>query len=228
MNIALVVVLLILIVNAFYGRKAGLIKTVFSLFSMVAAVLLSSFISPQVSKVLQENEAVVEYMSDKVEAVLPLEDLGNKITDQISFVDSLPIPASMKTSIIENNNSDTYAQMAVDNFTAYITHAVANIILNAIAFIVTFLVIIIVLNIVCSVLNIISKLPILNQINKTAGMLVGIAQGLIIIWVLGILVTVFSGSTMGQEIFKMINENEFLSFLYDNNLILRFIANVFL
>ena len=221
MNIALIIVLLILIVNALYGRKAGLIKTVFSLFSMIAAILLTSFISPQVSKVLQENEAVMEYMSGKVEAVLPLEELGNKITDQISFVDSLPIPEAMKTSIIENNNSDAYAEMAVDNFTTYITHAIANIVLNAIAFIVTFIVIII-------ILNIISKLPILNQINKTAGMLVGGVQGLIIIWVLGILVTVFSGSAFGQEVFGMINESAFLSFLYNNNLILRVITNIFL
>ncbi len=228
MNIALIIVLLILIVNALYGRKAGLIKTVFSLFSMIAAILLTSFISPQVSKVLQENEAVMEYMSGKVEAVLPLEELGNKITDQISFVDSLPIPEAMKTSIIENNNSDAYAEMAVDNFTTYITHAIANIVLNAIAFIVTFIVIIIILNIICSVLNIISKLPILNQINKTAGMLVGGVQGLIIIWVLGILVTVFSGSAFGQEVFGMINESAFLSFLYNNNLILRVITNIFL
>ena len=228
MNIALIIVLLILIVSALYGRKAGLIKTVFSLFSMIAAILLTSFISPQVSKVLQENEAVMEYMSGKVEAVLPLEELGNKITDQLSFVDSLPIPEAMKTSIIENNNSDAYAEMAVDNFTTYITHAIANIVLNAIAFIVTFIVIIIILNIICSVLNIISKLPILNQINKTAGMLVGGVQGLIIIWVLGILVTVFSGSAFGQEVFGMINESAFLSFLYNNNLILRVITNIFL
>ena len=46
MNWLLIVVIGIIIMNALIGRKVGLIKIVFSLFSFIIALLLTTWISP--------------------------------------------------------------------------------------------------------------------------------------------------------------------------------------
>lgn len=226
MNLLAAIVLIIIIISAFRGMKVGLIKTVFSIFSTILALILTLWISPAISRMVQSNEGVVNYFASKVEIAIPTEDIGSKVSDQINFVGQLPLPSSIKTSIIENNNTDTYVALAVDNFASYISHSVACIIINAIVFIVTFLVFIIVLRILCTVLDIISKLPILNQINKLSGLFVGIIHGVIIVWLLFVLLTAFAGTEIGQKAFVMINESSFLAYIYNNNLILQFITNI--
>ena len=226
MNLLVGIVALIIIISAYRGMKVGLIKTVFSIFSMIIALILTLWISPIISKSMQENETIVNYFAKNIEAAFPTEEVGNKVSDQINFIDHLPLPESIKDSINENNNPDTYVALAVNDFSTYISHAIASIIINAIAFVVTFVIFIIALRVLCMVLNIISKLPILNQINKLTGLFVGAVHGIIIIWLMFILLTAFAGSDIGQKAFVMINESPFLEYIYNNNLILHFITNI--
>ena len=76
MNVLFIVVIVFLAVSSLYGMKRGLIKTVFSIFSMITALFLTALISPMVSKQLQSNEKVVTYFADRVSAVLPFEPNG--------------------------------------------------------------------------------------------------------------------------------------------------------
>lgn len=226
MNLLVAIVLIILVISAYRGMKAGLIKTVFSIFSMIIALVLTLWLSPMISKMVQSNDAIFDYFTQKVEKAIPTEEIGTKISDQMNFIDNLPLPASLKTTIIENNNTDTYVALAVDNFSSYISHSIAAIIINAITFVVTYLIISILLRVICMVLDIISKLPILHQINKLSGLFVGIIHGMILVWILFVLLTALTSTEIGQKAFAMINESAFLSYIYNNNIILNFITNI--
>ncbi len=228
MNVLVLIIVGILILNAYLGMRAGFIKTVFSIFSMVVALIFTLILSPYLSKSLQQNEKLVTYLSEKSAEVLNLDDLDDKINQKVedSVISKLPLPESLRNTLQKNNNSDTYDVLGVRDFKGYISHTVSNIAINAISFVITFVVLIIILRILSTVLNIISKLPILNQINKLAGLLAGGVHGLIIIWVLFILLTIFSGTKLGRECFTMMNESVFLSTLYDNNLIMKFVMNL--
>ena len=61
-------------------------------------------------------------------------------------------------------------------------------------------------------LNIIQA-TILNQINRTAGLLLGAVQGLVVVWLLFIILTVISGSQLGETAFQQINSSGILSFI---------------
>ena len=97
--------------------------------------------------------------------------------------------------------------------------------INALAFVLTFIAVFVGLWVISIALNIISKLPILNQINKMAGFLVGGLQGVIIVWILFIVITVFSGSELGRTAFQQIESSEILSFIYDKNFLLNIVLN---
>jgi uncharacterized membrane protein required for colicin V production len=226
MNILVLVVIGILLLFTFLGYKAGLIKTVFSICSMIVALVLTLLISPQLSKALQANEKIVGYFSEKVESALDLDKVDDSISDKLSGIDKLPIPDSMKESLKKNDNSEAYDILGVSNSTEYISYSMACMIINALSFAITFLILLIGLRVLCLVLDIISKLPVLHQINKLAGLIAGVVRGMIVIWLLCIVLTMFSGSELGKSCYEMINESAFLEFIYNNNFILQFVVDI--
>ena len=226
MNTLVLIVIGILLLFMVLGYRAGLIKTVFSICSLIIALVVTLLVSPQVSKALQKNENIVEYFSVRVEEALNLDKLDSSISDNLSGIDKLPIPESMKSSLKKNSTDEAYEVLGVSSFTEYVSHSIARMIINALSFVATFLILIIGLRILSVVLDIISKLPVLHQVNKMAGLIAGLVQGLIIIWLLCIAITIFSGSELGNSCFKMINESPFLGFLYNNNFLLQFIVNI--
>lgn len=227
MNTLVLVVIGILIIYTLLGYRAGLIKTVFSICSMIVALILTLMISPHISKAMQSNEKIVTYFSEKVENVLNLDESFNQsVSDSVSGIDKLPLPKTLKDSLIKNKNAQTYDALGVTNFSEYISHSLARIVINALSFIGTFVLLLIGLRILCKVLDVISKLPVLNQINKFTGFVAGFAKGLIVLWLLCIALIMFSGTQVGKACFEMINESTFLGIIYNNNVILYFITKV--
>lgn len=230
MNILLIVVIAVLVVSAFSGMKRGLIKTVFSMFSMLVALLLTAVFSPIITKQLQTNEKVVGYFSEKVAAVLPFEggeeqlgEQGSKSAgtkDQGEFLESLPLPESIRKSLLENNRQNFYQALGVKTFKEYLSNCLACMIISALSFVGTFLIVFVLLKMLCFSLDLISKLPLLNQANHLLGMAAGLLNALIVIWILCIVLTAFSSTEFGRKLMLMINESSFLSFIYNNNLLL--------
>lgn len=226
MNWLLIVVIAILAVNALIGIKAGFIKTAFSLCSLIVAIILTVWISPVVNNYMKGNEAIYNSISSKVEMVLPLTEEASQVSEQESIIEKLHLPQFIKDSLKENNKAEVYKDLAINSFKGYVNGYLTGVIINAISFMITFVVILILLWVICIALDIISKLPLLHQINKLAGFLAGLIHGLVIIWVLFILLTVFGGSSFGQEALQMIEEDKILSIIYNNNFLLHFITNV--
>lgn len=212
MNWLLIIVLGVIVINAFIGRKIGLVKIIFSIFSFIIALILTVWISPTVNGMLKNNETFYEKASQKVEDMLFKDQV--ETTDENDIIEGLPLPKSIKESLHENKDKQ------VANIKSYITTHVTGIVINALAFVLTFVIIFVGLWVVSIALSIISKLPILNQINKMAGFLVGGLQGVLIVWILFILITVFSSTELGKSAFEQIESNMILGFLYDENLLL--------
>jgi uncharacterized membrane protein required for colicin V production len=225
MNILVLIILAILVINAIIGMKVGFVKTVFSLCFMIVAVILTIWINPYVNNFMRGNDQISGSISTKVETVLHLENEKEAdVSGQTEQIEGLSLPQSIKDSLVKNNTADVYEALSVNSFKKYVTTYLSGIIINALAFIITFLVILIALWIVSIALDLISKLPLINQINKTAGLLAGIVHGLVIIWLFCILVTVFGGTEFGQKALQMIGESQFLSFIYNNNFLLQFVT----
>jgi uncharacterized membrane protein required for colicin V production len=229
-NWLVIAVAAVLVAFALKGRKTGFIKTVFSIFSIIIAIVVSSAISPYISKALRTNEKFYNYIYDRVEDVVNLkveDEDKTTVSEQVESINKLSLPESIKKNLLDNkNNSEVYKALHVDTFKGYVNGYITTLAINAIAFLITYLVVTIILYAVCAALNIISKLPIINGLNKTAGLLVGLFEGLLVIWVLCIVLTAFSSTEAAQKIYELIQESQFLSCLYNNNLLLRCITNM--
>ncbi len=225
MNWLLVVVLVIILGNAIVGMRVGLIKTVFSLVSLLLAVILTIWISPVVKDYLMGNEKIYESISSKVVKMIPF---GEEVAqdEQTDAIDGMKLPKSIKDSLIKNNTAENYEALATNSFKEYVSNYLTGVIISAISFIVTFIAILILLWVISIALDLVSKLPFLNSVNKTAGLIAGLAHGLILVWLGFILLTVFGSTELGQKMLEMIGESQILSMIYNNNFLLQFITGI--
>lgn len=225
MNWLLIIVIAILVINTLIGLKVGFIKTIFSLCSLIIAIILTVWISPVVNNFMKGNDKIYNTISSKVEMILPFSQEVTDADEQVSLIDDLHLPQSIKDSLKKNNNSEVYKELAISNFKGYVNSYLTGVVINAVAFIVTFVIILVLLWIICIALDIVSKLPLLNQINKTAGLLAGLIHGLVVVWLFFILLTVFGSTEMGQKAMVMISDSQVLSLIYNNNFLLQFITS---
>ena len=226
MNWLLIVVLIILVGNSLIGMRVGFIKTVFSLCSLGVALILTIWISPIVNDYLKGNEKIYNGITSGIEKMLKFEDDVKETSKQISLIEELKLPQSIKDSLIENNNTEVYEELAISSFKEYISNYLAGIVIKAMAFIITFMAFTIILWVISAALDLLSKLPLLDQANTMAGLLAGLVHGLVIVWLFFILLTVFGSTGFGQKALQLVGESQILSMIYNNNFILGFITSI--
>lgn len=96
----------------------------------------------------------------------------------------------------------------------------ADIVLQVVAFLTTFLLVSVLVQGVLFSLGIVAKLPVLHGLNKTAGLVLGLAEGIFFVWIFFFAVTVCAGTKPGGQLLWMIADSELLSFIYRRNLLL--------
>lgn len=226
MNWLLLIIVVYFILSIMSGYRRGLIKTVFSVLAMAIALIVASVGSPIVSRALEQNKGVYEYIDQKVSDVLNIDSKISEASEQTVCINNLPLPESIKTQLKVNNNSEVKNVLNVSTFSDYVTGYITCLIINAISYIIVFILVLILVRVIANLLDLISRLPVLNSLNKLGGAIAGALKSLIIVWIFFVLITAFSGSDFGHNIFKMINDSTLLSFLYNNNVSMNIVLGV--
>ena len=184
---------------------------------------LESDLQKKVAESLK-NAGVKEGLGDvakKETAAMLSEDIDKAA--QIDLIDGLDLPDLLKANLIENNNDAVYDLLGITTFYKYLSSYAARLVVNLIAFIVTFIAIRLVFLIIGLIVNkIMADVPILAGINRTTGLLLGLASGLILIWVFMVIASVAFGSAFDN----MIAESQLLQFIYNHNIIMKILMNL--
>ena len=233
MNWLLLLALAIIGVCAYAGWRVGFVKTVFSLLSTIAVIIITILVSPIVTNMLKSSDTISGAIESKLEEVIDLSGIAENLSsdeekDPTAFIDGLELPDSIKDTI-KNSLADTMEEKKseaedfvgdkLNSLEKYICELLTNIILNALGFFVTFLVAAVGIAVLCFVLDLLSKLPVLHQINTLFGVAIGALEGLVILWILFVVITMLGSTGFGQACMAMISESKILSFLYDSNIL---------
>jgi uncharacterized membrane protein required for colicin V production len=222
MNGLLVVVLAILIFFMFYGYYQGLVKIVFSLCSLVLSMLLVTWMVPYITVFLQENTGVYDALekvcAEKLEQNLEQEEttpeeVKTQKPDALNII-GVELPAVMQKQITENVTDFSLEKSGGFKF---VSGYLAGWMLKGIAFVVAMVLVSILLRVILGVLNVVTRLPVLNGANRILGIGVGFIEGLLVIWLLLFIVTISSTSDFGRQLIGYIEESEILRYLYNNN-----------
>ena len=145
---------------------------------------------------------------------------------QTQAIQQADIPNVFKSLLTVNNNSEIYQQLGVETFAQYVGSYLAKLIINIVAFLITFVLISIILRAIVFALDIVSSLPGVGIVNRLAGGVIGMVGAMVIVWTLYIIITLMYTTTVGKELFQMIQENQFLTMLYEYNPIMK-MATIF-
>jgi uncharacterized membrane protein required for colicin V production len=209
-----------------YGHHRGFIRLVVSIFAMILSLTVVRVSLPVVTTYLKENTTLQQTVSQNIVKAAGLaqeqssgEEISDKPSAQRTIIENLNLPRTVKSALIENNNSEIYQMMGVQAFTDYIGNYLADTIINSAGFVLLFAAVYMASKLIIRWLDIIARLPIISGINKLAGAIAGGLEGLLFLWLACLLVTAFSGTEWGMMITRQIESSQWLSFLYSHNLL---------
>lgn len=145
----------------------------------------------------------------------------------MNFINGLQIPEAFKHILVTNNNNEIYNLLDVNNIGDYIGGMIATLIINIIAFLGVFIIVSILMKVVISLADLVSKLPVLNQINKLGGLAIGAIIGVIVVWFfLGLVLSMLSANPNVAKVYETLEVSKVASFFYDNNLLMKVVTNI--
>ena len=150
---------------------------------------------------------------------------GMDRSEQIKFIEDLPIPDFLKEQMETFNNSTGYQKLGATDFGSYVISYIANLILNILAFLVTLLVSWIIIRLIFGALSVFASLPIIGGVNRLLGLVAGFVQGILIVWVLFLIISVFASTPAGKTLMDEINNTPVLETLYNTNFLMKSTAN---
>ena len=185
------------------------------------------YLSENVDEMSDEEleETIARYFSDYMDQLRDDPDRAPKTSltkvEQTKLIQGLPLPDFMKELMLNFNNSEGYRRLEVDDFSGYVAGFFASIILNVVAFIVTLLIVNLLVNGVVALLDLVSLLPVAGTVNRLGGLLVGGLQGLLVIWLLLMILSLFSGTETGMSLLRAVEDSAILRPVYENNLFMK-------
>ena len=156
MNLADIIALLIIIFFISLGAKKGLVKTAFSLGSLVLSLILALSLYPMVSDMFAESTIGKHVHS----GVVSLFDGQSEDVTKENAGDLLKIPEGLQSLLIDP------AENAVSAAKDSIAQNVADLAINLLSMIIVFVLTKVILWILLKVFNAIAHLPILRSFNK--------------------------------------------------------------
>lgn len=219
-----IIIIIILLSSIFYFAHKGLISSILKSCSWLISILVTYLLYPFVSSLIRRT-IVFDFLRETIYTVMGLDSISaTGGSSQITAINALTLPESLKTMLIDNNNSVIYDLLNVNSLQEYIAGYIANIILNIVISILVFFIIKFGMRFVITALNIAVKLPVVRQLNSLGGGLLGLFWGVAIIWGVMAITTLLIASPVFNDLIDAINNSFLGSILYDNN----FIMNVLL
>ena len=225
-----IAVLALIAAACIMGFQKGFVKEIVSVFFMLISFLLVWAVNPYVNTFVKEYTPVYDTIQDKCQTLVS-EQIGNKKTldkeEQNQVMENMELPDRLKNALVENNTAETYRYLAVSTFTEYISDSLAVMAVNGISFLISFVLSAAVIKLLGFILNVLTKLPVINGINKIAGAAVGGIKCIIFIWIAFLVLTLLCNTTLGQQGMALIQQDAFLNFLYSQNVFVKVFMSVF-
>ncbi|MBO5259763.1 MAG: CvpA family protein [Agathobacter sp.] len=240
MNLVLIAGILILALNIVLGYKEGFVKAAYSLVAWILVLILTTCLTPvatdwvmnhtsiptgieayvyeQIEKGIEEKQQEVgEQLGTQLEigetqGLKALEQYGIYLPDAVldkleEMQEEIKIDESLE-AVTDSALSPVYRTLAA-TITVVVIKGVTSVVIMILAVVLVF--------VLGAVLDIVSKLPVIDTANKTLGIIAGAIKGILIIWLLLAVLSFFSVTEMGQTLIAWIYENPILIWIYENN-----------
>ena len=213
----------ILILTGIGGYRKGFVREIMSFFFVFLALALAWMMNPYVNEFLVEKTPVYERIEESCRGLVESQKSGTEISDEgiseetqeeDSFIGEMGLPEILQKSLTENNTAEVYKELAVDTFGDYISGYLARMIVNGMSYLISYVLANLVLKVLSCVLNAIAELPLINGANRLTGAAVGVAKGILFVWIALLVLTILCSTETGKAGLALVEKDSVLSTLY--------------
>lgn len=207
-NLIFILVILFLLFGLITGFKMGFLKKLLSFGSIIISIFCTKTFTPEVVKIVKDYTNIQSSLSDNL----------NKTFNETSILDKMDLSKIQNVIDIESMNL---------SIKEYVSTNLSNLLLNILCGIAVFLVTVLILKIIIKFLDIVDIIPIVGQINKLFGGVLGVFQSLLLIWIVFAVLKFLSVLPPVKDVITNNIENTFfLNYIYENNIVYNFFANL--
>lgn len=231
MNWLLIIVIVFFAWNLVWGYRRGLLLVVYSLTAWLAALMFVTWATPFVSGYIINYTDLDEHIKEQTMETLHeivLTDSGSSSKEQGASgalkpksVQQLgiPLPEVLTEYLAEG---DDVADQFLESSGIYeqIAGQISHMVVKGISFLTVLLITMVLLKVVEKTLDLVSKIEVVSEINKAAGLIAGGIKGMILIWLAFAGIAALAATESGMALSSCIYENPLLTWIYENNLVL--------
>lgn len=208
------IIVAVILMFMFIGYKKGLTGSLIKLLSFAIAVVVALvFYKPLANTII--NKTVID---DNIKTAI-VETLNKNSTEEVKTEEN-----KENTNFMQNieNSISKQANEAKNEIIEQTVSQTTETVIYAGSLLVLFIGARCALGIVSMFVKQITKLPIIKQVDKTGGIIYGIAEGLIIVYVVFAIISLLSVMWTENNVTLAISKSFIGSMLYNNNIILKF------
>lgn len=207
------ILILVIAVCAFVGYKKGLTGSLIKLLSFAIAVVIALVLYKPLANCVTEKTVIDD-------------NIHNSIVKTLSKSESVNTSENKKgesTNFIQNleKNIQDQAEKAKDEIVEQTATEATKTVVNAGSMIVLFIVARIILVVVNIFAKQVTKLPVIKQFDKTGGIIYGIAEAILIIYIVFAIVSLASAMWTNNGLINAIDKSYVAKAIYNNNIILK-------
>mgnify|MGYP003196352075 FL=1 len=206
-----IVIVAIIALCIFLGYKRGLTGSLLKILSFVLAIVIAFILFKPVSSLVINytnwddslKTSIEQFITEKTATSESKSDLPQVIVDYID--------ETMAESVNEAK------EVAIENT----AQSVTDLIINAGVWIAVFIIARILLIFIKFITALIAKLPVIKQCDKLGGIIYGVLEAFVILYVLLAIISFIAPTINNTEFIDAINKSFIGSMLYNNNLLLK-------
>ena len=205
------VIVAIILLCVGLGYKRGLTGCLLKIISFILAIIVACILFKPVSILIINNTQIDENLENSIRSVIIKQE------EEKNEVEKTEEDTTMPTVVQE------YINETLEDATNDVKNKVATLIINAGVWITIFIIAKILLLVIKLITKWITKLPVIKQFDKLGGIIYGLLEALIIIYIILAIISFLSPMLPNSILILSIKKSFIGSFMYNSNLLLKII-----
>ncbi len=135
------------------------------------------------------------------------------------FIEGI-LPNAFSLESLAGSESDIYRMLYLSGFGEAAEEYVYSFGSRVLALVITYIVVRLLLKMVALSLELMVKVPGLSVLNRLMGSAFGFLQQLLVLWMLFLVLAIFSHTGFGERLYELIRQSMWMGYLYEHNVLL--------
>lgn len=210
------IILGIILLCVFFGYKKGLTKCVIKILSFVIAIIIAVTFFKPISNLVINKTTIDDNIKNSIVQL---------VQDDVSENGKVKEDSNLPQTIVNHINNEIEKSINDTKITVVnnVAEQISKTIVNVGVAIALFIIARIALIFVSAISSMVTDLPIIKQFDKAGGIIYGLVEALIIIFIAFAIISLISPMIEGSGIIAAINKSILASVLYNNNILLNIV-----